>query len=63
LPIINKVQKKKLILKDYTLNGGHCLALADVWIQLGKPEVEIVYLDNCGVDDEEFSSLLEGLCR
>ena len=63
LPILNKVVDKKLILKDYTLNKGHCLALAEVWNKLGQPEVEIIYLDNCGVDDEEFSSLLEGFYK
>lgn len=63
LPILNKVVNKKLILKDYTLNSGHCLALAEVWNKIGEPEVEIIYLDNCGVDDEEFSSLLEGFYK
>lgn len=48
------------MLKDYTLNSGHCLALAEVWNKLGKPQVDVVYLDNCGIDDEEFSSLLGG---
>ena len=31
LPLINKIQDKKLILKDYTLDSGHCLGLAEVW--------------------------------
>ena len=48
------------MLKDYTLNSGHCIALAEVWKRLGKPQVDVVYLDNCGIDDEEFSSLLGG---
>lgn len=62
LPLINKIKNRTLVLKDYTLNGGHCVALAEVWNQLGKPPVDVVYLDNCGVDDEEFSSLLSGFC-
>lgn len=60
LPLINKIKNKMLILKDYTLDSGHCLALAEVWQQLGVPQVDVVYLDNCGVDDEEFASLLKG---
>jgi len=60
LPLINKIKNNTLVLKDYTLNSGHCLALAEVWKQLGAPEVKVVYLDNCGVDDEEFASLLDG---
>jgi hypothetical protein len=48
-------------LKDYTLGSGHCSALAEVWKQLGKPKVNVVYLDNCGIDDDEFTDLLDGL--
>ena len=60
LPLINKIRNRKLILKDYTLNSGHCLALAEVWTTLGKPELDVCFFDNCGIDDEEFASLLEG---
>ena len=60
LPLISKIKNRKLMLQDYTLNSGHCLALAEVWTKLGRPELDIAYLDNCGVDDEEFSSLLKG---
>ena len=60
MPLINKIQGRVLCLKDYTLNSGHCIALAEVWKQLGKPDLDVVYLDNCGVDDEEFASLLQG---
>lgn len=60
LPLINKIQNRRLILKDYTLNIGHCLALSEVWQKLGHPEVDVVHLDNCGVDDEQFSHLLKG---
>ena len=31
-----------------------------MWKKLGRPDVNIIYLDNCGIDDEEFSSLLQG---
>ena len=60
LPLINKITNRKFILKDYTLNIGHCLALVEVWQKLGLPEVDIVYLANCGFDDEQFSTLLTG---
>ena len=63
LPLVNKVKDKTLVLQDYTLNSSHCIALAEAWIKTGKPEVEVVYLDNCGVDDEEFSYLLNGFMK
>ena len=63
LPLVNKVKDKTLVLQDYTLNSSHCIALAEAWIKTGRPEVEIVFLDNCGVDDEEFSYLLNGFMK
>ena len=60
LPLITKIKNKTLVLQDYTLDSVHCEALAEVWNKLGQPEVKIVYLDNCGVDDQEFSALIEG---
>ena len=63
LPLVNKIKDKTLVLQDYTLNSSHCIARADAWIKTGKPEVEVVYLDNCGIDDEEFSYLLNGFIK
>lgn len=60
LPLVNKVREGRLILKDYTLNSGHCSAMANVWRDTGHPDVKVAYLENCGIDDEEFSLLIEG---
>lgn len=61
LPLINKVIQNKLILQDYTLDQGHCTALARAIKQTGKPEIHSVLLDNCGIDDEEIGLMLDGL--
>ena len=62
LPLVNKVKDGRLILKDYTLNSGHCSAISDVWKDSAHLHLKVVYLDNCGIDDEEFSLLIEGFC-
>ena len=59
--MINKVIEGKLILTDYTLDSGHFRSLATSIHQTRKPRIDTVYLDNCGVDDEELSLLLAGL--
>ena len=51
----------KLVLQGYTLDSGHCSALARAIKETQEPKIGAVYLDNCGVDDHELSLLLEGL--
>ena len=61
LPLPGKVIDGKLILTGYTLDSGHCEALAETIKKSQMPKIEALYLDNCGVDDHELSLLLEGL--
>ena len=61
LPLVNKVIDGKLVLQDYTLDSGHCEALATSIRDTQKPQIDSVYLDNCGIDDYELSLLLLGL--
>ena len=60
LPIVNKMVRNKLVLKDYTLDKGHISSLSETIVRTGKPSIEQVYLNNCGIDDEEASILFEG---
>lgn len=61
LPIPSKVIGGALVLQGYTLDSGHCMALASTIKKSQRPKINAVYLDNCGVDDHELSLLLDGL--
>lgn len=61
LPIIEKVFKKTLVLQEYTLSEGHCRGLARACQFFDHKFVNRVLFNNCGIDDSEFSSILEGL--
>lgn len=63
LPILEKVQKKTLVLQEYCLSRGHCRGLARACQFFDHRFVNRVLLNNCGVDDQEFSDVLEGLAR
>lgn len=60
LPLVSKVKKGKLILQNYTLDSGHMLGLACAIKQTKQPVIESILFDNCGIDDNELSILLEG---
>ena len=60
LPLLDKVRGKTLCLYDYTLDIGHCKALA-IACQLFDKSINRVLFDNCGIDDMEFSAILQGL--
>ena len=62
LPLINKVIEGKLVLTGYTLDSGHFTSLASSVSETSQ-KIDSVYLDNCGVDDEELSLLLNGLAK
>ena len=62
LPLVNKVVEGKLVLTGYTLDSGHFRSLAESIRKTRSPQIDSVYLDNCGVDDQELSLLLNGLC-
>jgi hypothetical protein len=58
--VLDRIQNKILALYSYTLSEGHCKAIASACRFLdGK--IEGVLLDNCGVGDDEFASILEGM--
>jgi hypothetical protein len=60
LPVLDKVINKKLALYNYTLSVGHCKAIASACRFLNG-KIDGVLFDNCGVDDEEFSYILDGV--
>ena len=59
LPIIPKILNGKLILKDYTLDSGNLRGLAKVLSAHSKIVTDVLF-DNCGIDDQELSLLLQG---
>ena len=63
LPILEKVFKKTLVLQEYTLNQGHCRGLARACQFFDHRFVNRVLFSNCGIDDGEFASILEGLAQ
>lgn len=60
LPVLDKVLNKRLALYNYTLSEGHCKGIASACRFLDGA-IEGVLLDNCGVGDDEFASILEGM--
>ena len=61
MPVLHHVRKKTLCLKDYTLSIGHAKALARACEYFEIENINRIVLDNCGVDDEEFSNILRGV--
>ena len=49
------------MLQEYTLSPGHCRGLAQACKFFDHRYVNRVYFNNCGIDDQEFASILEGL--
>ena len=54
------VNDQTLCLQSYTLSIGHCNALARS-LEHFQGYINKIILDNCGVDDEEMSKIIEGL--
>jgi len=61
LPILDKVCRKTIMLQEYTLSPGHCRGLAVACQFFDHQYVNRVFFSNCGIDDHEFASILEGL--
>ncbi len=60
LPLLEKIYGKTLGLYGYTLSEGHCKAFESACRFLdGK--INKILLDNCGVGDDEFQALLNGV--
>lgn len=62
MPILNHIINKTLCLKSYTLSIGHCNAIADS-LHYFEGQLNRIVLDNCGVDDGEFCSMLNGIYK
>ena len=60
LPVLEYVHAKTLCLQSYTLSIGHCNALAKAF-EYFDGFCNRVILDNCGIDDEEMSAILNGI--
>jgi Ran GTPase-activating protein (RanGAP) involved in mRNA processing and transport len=61
LPVLKYIDNKTLCLMSYTLSIGHCKALAKACQFLDRLKVNKIVFDNCGIDDEEFATILKGL--
>jgi hypothetical protein len=60
LPVLDKIVGKTLALYQYTLSEGHAKALASAFRFL-EGKIERILFENCGIDDDEFTSILEGV--
>ena len=54
------VHNRTLSLIDYTLGIGHCNALSVAFQYFGN-QLNRIILENCGIDDDEFAAMLEGI--
>ena len=61
MPLLRYIDNKTLCLLSYTLSIGHCNALSKACEFIDKLNVNKVIFDNCGIDDEEFATILRGL--
>ena len=60
LPLLDRILGKTLCLKDYKLNSGLCKALA-LACSLFDHSVNRIFFDNCGIQDNEFAQILQGV--
>lgn len=63
LPVLQYVHNKTLCLQSYTLSIGHAKALARACELFESEGINRVIFDNCGVDDEEFAQVLQGIAQ
>lgn len=61
LPVLEKVYAKTLVLQEYTLSKGHCRGIAQACQYFDHRFVNRIFFSNSGIDDLEFSEILEGL--
>lgn len=60
LPVLSYVHDKTLSLTNYTLSIEHCRALSTAF-EYFSSFINRIYLDNCGIDDEEFAEMIQGI--
>lgn len=59
LPLLDKIRGKTLYLQSYALSKGHCRALAAACKIFDSDVINRLFFENCGVDDFEFSIIIE----
>ena len=62
LPVLKYVYQKSLSLRGYTLSIGHANALAKAF-EMFDHYINKVIFDNCGIDDQEFAAILNGIYK
>lgn len=60
--MLDYVHDNTLCLQSYTLSMGHCNALAKAF-QYFDGFINRAIFDNCGIDDDEFASILGGILK
>jgi len=60
--VLDYVHDNTLCLQSYTLSIGHCNALAKAF-EYFDDFINRVIFDNCGIDDDEFASILRGILK
>lgn len=63
LPIVQKLNNGTLILSDYTLQEGQVNGLAKAIVLTGKPRIQVLYLDNCNMNDTMTATLFDALTK
>lgn len=62
LPVLDKIIGKTLALYSYTLSEGHCKAVESA-CRLLNGKITRILFDNCGIGDDEFQSILNGVYK
>ena len=62
LPVLQKIHNKTLILRNYILSSGACQALKK-GLMSDKYQLNQIYIDNCGLSDENLAEILEGVSK
>ena len=61
LPLLLRINNKKMILERYQLNNGLCKALS-IAFSCFKEIANDFHLNSNNLSDEDFSVLLDGMC-
>ena len=63
LPLFKHVIGKTLCLRNYTLSAGQCEGIAAAFQNVDNHLLNRVFFDNCGLDDYEFSQILNSVAQ
>lgn len=50
-----------LLLQEYALTAGHCKGLASAIPFIDNSKFKNIFLDNCGMNGDEFANILSAL--